>query len=74
MGDPTLPQSELDEAAIADLRAALLLGDDDITALRDAATIIDSRIDELLDVWYGFVGGHPWIGRPGHSTKQPSVW
>ncbi|NJD27911.1 MAG: protogloblin ApPgb [Chloroflexi bacterium] len=61
MGDPTLPEPALDETAMADLRAALLLSDDDLVALRDAAAIVDARVDELLDVWYGFVGSHPFL-------------
>lgn len=61
MGDPELPGPELDEAAIANLRAALLLGDDDLAALRDAAAIVEPRIEELLDVWYGFVGSHSFL-------------
>ncbi len=61
MGDPALPEPALDGAAMADLRAAVLLGDDDLAALRDAAVIVDPHIDALLDVWYGFVGSHPFL-------------
>lgn len=59
--DPELRGPELDAAAMADLRAALLLGDDDLAALRDAASIVGPRIEELLDVWYGFVGSQPFL-------------
>lgn len=61
MDDPELLGPEVDAAAMADLRAALLLGDDDLAALRDAAAIVGPRVEELLDVWYGFVGSHPFL-------------
>lgn len=60
-GDPSLPPAPLSSADFARLKAALLFGDDDLAALRQAGTILVPRTEELLDVWYGFVGGHDFL-------------
>lgn len=43
------------------LKAALLLGDDDLKALRRTGEILVPRTEEILDVWYGFVGLHGFL-------------
>jgi hypothetical protein len=48
-------------ADLGELRQAVLLGDDDVTLLRRAGEILDGQVEDILDVWYGFVGGHPFL-------------
>lgn len=43
------------------LKAALLFTDDDVQALRRAHDILGPRVEEILDVWYGFVGSHDFL-------------
>jgi hypothetical protein len=62
-GDPDLPAAPLSPAEFADLSAALLFTDDDRTALRRAAEILVPQTDAIVDVWYGFVGAHPFLLR-----------
>lgn len=52
----TVTLRELDE-----LRASVLLDDDDIAALRRSGQILADRVEEVLDVWYGFVGSNPHL-------------
>ena len=40
------------------LRATLLLGEDDLAALRRSGELLAGRVEEILDVWYGFVGAN----------------
>lgn len=40
------------------LKKTVLFDDADVANLRRMGTILESRIDALLDVWYGFVGGN----------------
>lgn len=61
MGDPSLPASSLSETDLDRLSQALLLTDEDLAALREAKRIIEPRVERLLDVWYGFVGGHDFL-------------
>ncbi len=61
--DPTLPASPLSSTDLDELRGSLLLGEEDIALLRASAPVLEPHIDELLDVWYGFVGGTPHLLR-----------
>jgi hypothetical protein len=54
----TLPVSRNE---LAQLRQALLFDDEDVQALRRAREILAPRVEELLDVWYGFVGSHDFL-------------
>lgn len=72
LGDPALPPATVDAAAFRDLRAACLLGDDDLAALREAAPIIEPQVEEILDTWYGFVGSHPFLLASFTTPEGPS--
>jgi len=61
MGDPTLPKGALDAEAFERVCAATLFTDEDRKALREAKEIVAPHVEELLDVWYGFVGSHDFL-------------
>jgi hypothetical protein len=71
-GDPTLPPAPLASEEFSDLVAALLLTDDDRAALRRAGEILTPQTDAILDVWYGFVGAHPFLLRFFSTEDGPS--
>lgn len=56
MNTATVTTTDLDE-----LRASVLLGDDDVAALRRSGEILAGRTEDVLDVWYGFVGSNPHL-------------
>ncbi|MBC7771028.1 MAG: protogloblin ApPgb [Pyrinomonadaceae bacterium] len=60
-GQPGVATSPLTDQQFADLKAATLFTDDDARALRMAGDVLADQIDAVLDVWYGFVGGHPHL-------------
>lgn len=60
-GDPALPPSPITPAELGQLQAALLFGEDDVAALRQAGAILVPQTDAILDVWYGFVGSHDFL-------------
>lgn len=61
LNDPALPASPLTLADLEDLKGSLLLGPDDISALRKAEPVVADQIEAILDVWYGFVGNTPHL-------------
>ncbi len=61
MGDPSLPAGALDATAFERLCTATLLTDEDRQALREAKEILAPQVEQLLDVWYGFVGSHDFL-------------
>jgi Protoglobin len=46
---------------LADLQASVLFGPDDQAALRQAADVLADQVEDVLDVWYGFVASHPHL-------------
>ncbi|MGE3618831.1 MAG: protoglobin domain-containing protein [Acidimicrobiia bacterium] len=55
--DPSLSPSPVTPEDLAALQASVLWTDADRAALRRAGEILVPRTEEILDVWYGFVGG-----------------
>ena len=60
-GDRTLPRSPVSLQDLELLQRALLFTDEDVKYLRRAGTILRPQIEDVLDVWYGFVGSHPHL-------------
>lgn len=56
-----LPRSPLTVADLDRLRQVVLLGDDDLAALRQSLPILEPQVEQILDVWYGFVGSVPHL-------------
>lgn len=59
--DPALPPSPVTLADLEKLSASVLFGADDVAALRTAGEVLATQIEDILDVWYGFVGSHPHL-------------
>jgi Protoglobin len=60
-GTDAVPRSPVSLEELELLKATLLLGDDDLAALRRSGEILAPRVEEILDVWYGFVGANPHL-------------
>jgi hypothetical protein len=43
------------------LKQAVLFGPEDEQYLRMAGEVLADQIDDVLDLWYGFVGSHPHL-------------
>lgn len=43
------------------LQRSLLFSEEDVRYLRLAGDVLESQVEEVLDVWYGFVGSHPHL-------------
>ncbi len=61
LGDPSLPASPISVEELESLKGTMLFGPDDIAALRKAHDIVADQVEEILDVWYGFVGATPQL-------------
>jgi hypothetical protein len=38
------------------VKATVLLGDQDVGALRQSRDVLAEQVEDILDVWYGFAG------------------
>ena len=60
-GQPGVATSPLSDADFDLLKQTVLLGDDDLHPLRLAGEVLGDQVEDILDVWYGFVGSHPHL-------------
>jgi hypothetical protein len=59
--DPTLAPSPVTRDDLDGLLKSVLFGPEDEAALRTAGEVLSGQIEQILDVWYGFVGSHPHL-------------
>ncbi len=62
-GTPAVARSPLTLEELEQLEQVLLLGEDDLAALRRSRELLADQVEEILDVWYGFVASHPQLVR-----------
>lgn len=43
------------------LRQTVMLSEDDERALRQAGDVLEDQVEDVLDVWYGFIADHPHL-------------
>jgi hypothetical protein len=43
------------------LKSTVLFADDDVRYLQLAGQALDDQVEDVLDLWYGFVGSHPHL-------------
>jgi hypothetical protein len=60
-GTAEVAQSPLKLADLENLKKAVLFNDEDETNLRLAGEVLADQVEEVLDVWYGFVASHPHL-------------
>jgi Protoglobin len=60
-GTAAVPRSPVSLQELELLEATLLLGEDDLAALRRSGEVLAPHVEEILDVWYGFVGDNPHL-------------
>lgn len=60
-GAEAVPASPIDREAFALLQDSVLWSDEDERYRRLAGEVLRDQVDDVLDVWYGFVGAHPHL-------------
>jgi hypothetical protein len=55
------------------LKATVLFGPEDEKYLRMAGEVLKDQTDAVLDLWYGFVGGHPHLVHYFSQSGQPNM-
>lgn len=72
-GTATIARSPLTLAEFELMKASALFGDDDVKHLRLSLEVVEDQVEEILDVWYGFIGSQPHLlaSFSGKSTGEP---
>src|SRR3712207_8965060 len=60
-GAPTVVRSPLGSEDLDLLKQTVLFTEEDEEYLRLAGDVLEDQADEVLDLWYGFVGSHPHL-------------
>lgn len=60
-GTDQVSKSPLSVQDLENLKKAVLFGPEDEKYLRMAGEVLKDQIEDVLDVWYGFVGSHPHL-------------
>lgn len=60
-GDPTLDRSPVGADDVELLKATLLWSEADDRYLRLAGEVLADQVDDVLELWYGYVGSHPHL-------------
>lgn len=55
------------------LKQTVLFTDEDENWLRRAGEVLKDQTDAVLDLWYGFVGGHPHLLQYFSKNGQPNM-
>ena len=60
-GADAVARSPLTLADFELMKASALFGDDDLKHLRLSHDVVKDQVEQILDVWYGFVGSQPHL-------------
>lgn len=60
-GTTAVATSPMSLAEFEKLKATVLFGEEDVRYLRMAGEVLGAQVDDILDLWYGFVGSHPHL-------------
>lgn len=60
-GTDQVPPAPISIEEFARLKESVLLTDDDVKYLRMSYDVLKNQVEEILDVWYGFVGSHDFL-------------
>ncbi|CAM3313706.1 protoglobin domain-containing protein [Rhodothermus bifroesti] len=60
-GAPSVARTPLSLKEFEQLKQTVLFTDEDMRYLRMAGEVLKDQIDDVLDLWYGFVGSHPHL-------------
>ncbi|MFC4249206.1 protoglobin domain-containing protein [Natribaculum luteum] len=61
LGDESIPEAPIDEEAFDRLKQSVMFTEEDEEYLRMAGDVLEDQTDEILDLWYGFVGDHDFL-------------
>ncbi len=60
-GTDAVARSPVTEEELEQLKRTVLFGDDDVRYLKLSRDVLADQVEDILDVWYGFVASHPHL-------------
>lgn len=74
-GQGSVPRAPITLEEFDRLKKCVLFDDEDVRHLRMSKEVLQDQLDAVLDVWYGFVGSHPFLVHyfTNQSDGQPNT-
>ena len=63
LGDQSVPEAPIDDEEFDRLKQSVMFTEEDEEYLRMAGEVLEPQIDDILDVWFGFVADHDFLVR-----------
>lgn len=60
-GDESVSDAPISDEEFDYLKQSVMFTEDDEQALQMAGEVLDDQVDDVLDLWYGFVGDHDFL-------------
>lgn len=60
-GAESVPEAPISTEEFDRLKQSVMWSDEDDRALQEAGEVLEPQIEEILDVWYGFVADHDFL-------------
>jgi hypothetical protein len=72
-GTDATARSPLTDEEFEQLKKTVLFGDDDVRYLKMSHDVLEDQVEDVLDVWYGFVASNPHLVRSfaDRDTGEP---
>jgi hypothetical protein len=72
-GTAAVTRSPVTPSDLERMKKTVLFGDEDVRYLRLSRTVLEDQVEDVLDVWYGFVGSQPHLlaSFSGKQDGQP---
>jgi len=62
-GSESVAASPLTLEDLDRMKQAVLLAEEDVKYLRLSREVLEDQVEQILDVWYGFIASHPFLRR-----------
>jgi len=60
-GTPTVPKAPITDDEFQLLKKTVMMTDEDVKYLRMAGEVLRDQVENILDLWYGWVGSNPHL-------------
>ncbi|UPM44246.1 protoglobin domain-containing protein [Halocatena salina] len=61
LGEESIPEPPIGMEEFDRLKQSIMFTEDDEEHLREAGTVLEPQIEEILDLWYEFIGDHEFL-------------
>lgn len=61
MGEDSVPEAPISMDEFDQLKQSVMFTDEDMEYLQEAGDVLEPQVEDILDVWYGFIADHDFL-------------